>query len=79
MHIMKTRATLTLNPELHERAKRLAKHRRTSVSGLFESYLASQPEPDASITDRLIGSASLNPAENNPDPRRERLIKKYLK
>lgn len=33
---MKTRVTITIDPKLHTRAKRLARERKTSVSGLFE-------------------------------------------
>jgi len=76
---MKTRATLTVDPELHARAKRLARKRKTTVSGLFESYLASQPDPQGSRVDGLIGSASLKAAPKHPDPKREHLKAKYLK
>lgn len=76
---MKTRATLTVDPELHARAKRLARQRKTTVSGLFESYLASQPDPQGSRVERLIGSASLNAAPEHPDPKRMYLNAKYLK
>ena len=76
---VKTRATLTVDPELHARAKRLARQRKTTVSGLFESFLVSQPDPRGSRVDGLIGSASLKAAPNQPDPRREYLNAKYLK
>jgi len=76
---MKTRATLSINPELHARAKRLARFRKTTVSGLFESYLAEQPEPRGSIVDKLIGSASLKTDSKQSDFKREHLVAKYLR
>lgn len=76
---MKTRATLTVDPDLHARAKRLAKQRKTTVSGLFEKYIASQPDPQGSRVDELIGSASLKAAPKRPDSKREHLEAKYLK
>ena len=78
MHTMKTRATLSIDPALHRRAKRLAKERRTSVSGLFESLIKEQPEVSDSIVDQMIGSASLKSGKTK-DPRRQALETKYLK
>ncbi len=75
---MKTRATLSITPELHARAKRLAKIRKTSVSGLFESYLAEQPDPQGSLVEAMIGSASLKSRPVEPDVRRDYLESKYL-
>ena len=75
---MKTRATLSIDPALHRRAKRLAKERRTSVSGLFESLIKEQPEESASIVDQMIGSASLKSGKTK-DTRRQALEAKYLK
>lgn len=75
---MKTRATITIDPKLHARAKRLAKQRQTSVSGLFEQFLKNQPENGASAVDQMIGSASLR--HLSPDDVRGRaLAEKYLK
>lgn len=76
---MKTRATITIEPSLHARAKRLAKQRRTSVSGLFEAFIKEQPEAtDVSVVEQMVGSASLKPARAN-DRRRATLESKYLK
>jgi hypothetical protein len=75
---MKTRATITIDPKLHARAKRLARQRRTSVSGLFESFLREQPEPGGSLVDEMIGKSRLKEASDQPDPRREALIAKYI-
>jgi len=76
---MKTRATLSIDPQLHARAKRLAKLRRTTVSGLFESYLAQQPDPDGSLVDELIGSAALKSESPDSDAKRKYLKSKYLR
>jgi hypothetical protein len=76
---MKTRATLTLEPDLHQKAKRLARLRQTSVSGLFESYLRAERLDEPSRVDALIGSARLKEAVDGPDPRQRRLTEKYLK
>ena len=75
---MKTRATITIDPKLHARAKRLARERQTSVSGLFEQYLSSQPDRSESAVDRMLGSASLREIDTD-DIRDRALVKKYLK
>jgi hypothetical protein len=77
MHTVKTRATITIDPVLHARAKRMAKQRRTSVSGLFESFIKEQPEAQASVVEQMIGSASLKPTKKG-DSRRAALEAKYL-
>jgi len=76
---MKTRATITIDPMLHARAKHLAKQRKTSVSGLFESFIKEQAESNAgaSVVDKMLGSATLKAKRTN-DPRREALEAKYL-
>jgi hypothetical protein len=76
---MKTRATITIDPELHLRAKKLARRRQTTVSGLFESYLRSQPIEEDSVVDNLIGCATLKPPPAQRDPLREQLLAKYLR
>lgn len=75
---MKTRATLSIDPALHARAKRLARQQKTSVSGLFESYLMSQPDPAGSVVDSLVGSARLKEDTGQSDSRRQRLESKYV-
>ena len=79
MHMMKTRATITIDPELHARARRLARARHTTVSGLFESFLKEQPDPGGSVVDKLIGSARLKEQASREDARRSALGRKYLK
>jgi hypothetical protein len=75
---MKSRATITIDPKLHARAKRLAKQRQTSVSGLFEQYLKSQSEGSTSAVDQMLGSASLRKMDAG-DVRGRALADKYLK
>jgi hypothetical protein len=75
---MKTRATITIDPELHARAKRMAKQRQTSVSGLFEHFLKSHPDSDISAVDQMVGAASLRELDAD-DVRGQALAAKYLK
>jgi hypothetical protein len=76
---MKMRASITIDPELHARAKALARRRRTSVSGLFESYVRSQTLDDASVVDGMIGSAEFKKKAVGSNPLRDRLMAKYLR
>ncbi len=67
---MKTRVTITLDPEVHARAKQVARARRTTVSGLIEAFLRS---PDAagaggSLVDKMLGCAELRTVERGRDP-----------
>jgi len=73
---MKTRATITIDPDLHARAKKLARRRKTSVSGLFEQYLRSDKDSAGSVVDQMIGAVELR--EMDVDDARA-LSKKYLK
>jgi hypothetical protein len=75
---MRTRATSTIDPSLHARSKRLAKQRRSSASGLFETLITEQPETEASVVEQMLGSASLKSAKTD-DPRRAALEAKYLR
>ena len=74
---MKTRVTITLDPKVHKRAKRLARMRRSSVSGLIEKLLSEQKAPEGSIVDSMIGSASLKPSRPG-DLKQAALERKYL-
>lgn len=67
---MKTRVTITLDPELHARAKRVARARRTTVSGLIEAYLRSPAAAEAgrSLVDEMLGSAELRTVARGRDP-----------
>ncbi len=79
---MKKRVTITLDPAIHERAKRLAKKRNTSVSGLFESYVtasAARGERDeGTLVDEMIGSAELREPPPRSDPLYDALREKYV-
>ena len=77
---MKTRFTITLEPEAHQRAKRAASARKTSVSGLIESLLQSVRAVETpSVVDRMMGAAVLRDSGDAPDPRMNALRAKYLK
>jgi len=66
---MKTRVTITLDPEVHAHAKRTARARRTTVSGLIEKFLSS-PEAagnDASLVDEMLGCSELRAVKHGQD------------
>ncbi|MDD5200493.1 MAG: DUF6364 family protein [Terrimicrobiaceae bacterium] len=76
---MKTRVTITLDPAAHQRAKRTARARKTSVSGLIESLLQSAAAPgSSSLVDQMTGSASLRFSAEGSDPLYDALHSKYL-
>lgn len=77
---MKTRVTITLDPAVHEQAKRTARARKTSVSGLIEKLLESaEPPAKRLLVDRMIGSASLRSPAAGTDPLYDALASKHLK
>lgn len=77
---MKTRVTITLDPAIHQRAKRAARARKTSVSSLIETLLESAaPLSTVSLVDQMIGSASLRSPEMGTDPLYDALASKHLK
>jgi len=76
---MKARVTITLDPVVHQRAKRVARARRTGVSGLIESLLeAAAPPAATSLVDRLAGSASLRSPTVGADPLYDAMASKHL-
>ena len=76
---MKTRITITIDPETHRQAKAAARSRKTSVSGLIESLLRSAATPPSrSVVDRLIGSAALRAPEAGTDSLYDALSAKYV-
>ena len=80
MHCMKARVTITLDPATHRAAKRTARSRSTTLSGLVETLLASVAGgSDASLVDRMIGSASVRESPKGGDPLGDALRKKYLR
>lgn len=80
---MKARVTITLDPVVHQRAKRAARARRTGVSGLIESLLEAAAPPAATslvdrLVDRLVGSASLRSPTVGVDPLYDAMASKHL-
>ncbi|MGH8093798.1 MAG: DUF6364 family protein [Chthoniobacterales bacterium] len=77
---MKARITITLDPATHRQAKRTARLRRTTVSGLIETLLQStgaQAEP-APLVAEMVGSAKLRNPRPGSDPLYDALKTKYL-
>lgn len=77
---MKTRVTITLDPEIHRLSKKSASRKRTSVSGLIESLL--QTEVGVKKTGaaaRLVGSAELKSPSPGSDLLYDSLSAKYLR
>lgn len=79
---MKSRVTITLDPEVHARAKAAARARRTTVSGLIESFLrsphAAANGSERSVVDEMIGSAELRSVEPGTDPLFDALHARYI-
>jgi hypothetical protein len=67
---MKARVTMTMDPGIHARAKQIARARRTTVSGLFASFInATHETPDGqSRVDKMLGSAELRKSYPGADP-----------
>lgn len=77
---MKTRVTITLDPDTHRAAKRVARVRSTTFSGLVEGLLASVAQtPVESVVDGMIGSAALRESPPGADPLNDALRAKYLR
>lgn len=77
---MKTRVTITLDPQVHARAKQVARARRTTVSGLIEAFLRS---PDAggtgsSLVDEMLGCAELRDVKPGDDPLYDALLARHV-
>lgn len=69
---MKSRVTITLDPDVHAHAKQVARARRTTVSGLIESFLrsavAAPARAGSSLVDQMLGSCELREAQPGADP-----------
>ena len=77
---MKSRVTLTVDPKVIKKAKKIAHVRRTSVSALVEDLLRQTPvssdREEASFVDKWTGKFRLRkPAK--PDARLEYLKNRY--
>jgi hypothetical protein len=77
---MKSRVTITLDPEVHRLAKQTARKKHTTVSGLIESLLQSESAPkNGGIVASMVGSASLRSPEPGTDPLYDALKAKHLR
>ena len=77
---MKTRVTITLDPEVHRLAKQSARRQRTSVSGLITSLVqAEAASSKQGIVAEMIGCASLRKPATGSDPLFEALTAKHLR
>ncbi|MCH8513053.1 MAG: DUF6364 family protein [Kiritimatiellae bacterium] len=74
---MKTRATISIRPDVLKEAKQLAERSHTSVSALIETLLMEASREAKDPVEALIGSGRLK-ASTEPDPIRDHLLKKYL-
>ncbi|MFY0686480.1 MAG: hypothetical protein JXQ90_04905 [Cyclobacteriaceae bacterium] len=61
---MKTKLTLTIRKEIIEKAKRIAKRRRVSVSQLFEEAFQSEEEIKIKTKEQLSATQLLNKLAN---------------
>lgn len=78
--LMKTRVTVTLDPEVHRLAKQVARKKHTTVSGLIESLLQTEITPkQRSIVSGMVGSASLRAPASGSDPQYDALLSKYVR
>ena len=66
---MKTRVTITLDPEVHRLAKQKARRKHTTVSGLIESLLQSATSTkDDDWVAGMMGITSLRDSVSGADP-----------
>ncbi len=78
--LMKSRITITLDPEVHRLAKQRAVKRKTTVSGLIESLIQSETSvKQKDLVHSMIGSASLRIPEPGADALHDALRAKYLR
>jgi hypothetical protein len=78
--LMKTRVTITLDPEVHRLAKRKARKNHTTVSGLIESLLEAVTAPtEEDLVASMRGSASLRDPAPGTDPLYDALKAKHLR
>ncbi len=66
---MKTRVTITLDPDIHRLAKQRARKKHSSASGLIESLSQSEGRSrNSDIVASMTGSASLRVPSPKTDP-----------
>lgn len=73
---MKTRVTITLDPDVHAHAKQVARTQRTTVSGLIEAFFRSHQS--ASLVDDMLGSAKLRELKPGADPLHDALHARHI-
>lgn len=78
---MKTRITITLEPEIHRRAKRTAQTRHTTVSGLIETLLQSADTASQypSLVDDMLGAGVLRESAPGKDALYDALRDRHIK
>ncbi|MBI3301209.1 MAG: hypothetical protein HYZ72_03905 [Deltaproteobacteria bacterium] len=80
VHTMKSRITLTMDPQIARRAKQLAHARKTSVSALIEEFLRSasltSEKGRLSFAQKWAGKFRVA-SSPEPDPRLEALKARY--
>ena len=76
---MKSRVTLTIDPEIAGRAKKIAHARKTSVSALVEDLIRRtpvSPKLEQDFVEKWAGKLRLR-RPSTPEPRFEYLRKRY--
>lgn len=83
---MKSRITITIDPKVHELAKKTAKRRDTTVSGLIEGLLREEgAQSRRGLVEKMTGVASLREpsggkgGKGGRDLLRDALIAKYIR
>jgi hypothetical protein len=80
---MKSRITITIDPKVHALARKTAKRRDTTVSGLIEGLLREEgAQARQGIVDKMTGVASLRElgkGESGDDLIRKALRAKYIR
>ncbi|MGI9045281.1 MAG: DUF6364 family protein [Burkholderiales bacterium] len=77
---MKTRVTITLGPDVHAHAKQVARARRTTVSGLIETFFRAQQSGKgrSSVVDDMVGSAELRAVNPGAEPLHDALHARHI-
>ncbi|MGH8726680.1 MAG: DUF6364 family protein [Burkholderiales bacterium] len=77
---MKTRVTITLDPDVHAHAKQVARARRTTVSGLIEEFFRTHQSTKGrgSLVDDMLGSARLRAVKPGADPLYDALHARHI-
>jgi hypothetical protein len=80
---MKSRITITLDPKVHELARKTAKRRDTTVSGLIEGLLREEgAHSQRGLVEKMTGAASLRDTAGGKGGRdllRDALRAKYIR